>query len=183
MSASLRKIKNPKPSDLESKVAQAVFDLEVNNSEMKDDLQTVFFLAAKEVRINKTKKALLIFVPEKQVITWRRLHVKLVRELEKKFSGLHVIIVGQRKALSKSSGNTKRPRRRALSSVHEDLLNDVVYPVEVVGKRIRTKVDGSQHQRVQLDTKEKTNFESKCQTFSVVYRMLTGKRTKFHFDA
>lgn len=184
-SASLRKIKKAgaaKPTELEQKVAQAIFDLEVSSSDIKDELQLLHFVAAKEVKINKTKKALLIFVPEKQVNTWRRLHVKLVRELEKKFSGLHVLFIGHRKAVSKPTGNVKRPRRRALATVHEDLLNDVCYPVEIVGKRIRTKLDGSVHQRIQLDAKEKQNYDAKLQTFSVVYRMLTGKRTQFHFD-
>lgn len=183
---SLRKIKKPtgqKADELEQKVAQAIFDLEVNNSELKDDLQTVQFVAAKEVKINKTKKALVVFVPERQVNTWKRVHVRVVRELEKKFSGHHVLIVGKRVALKKPSVLSRRPRRRTLSAVHEELLSDVTFPVEVVGKRIRTKVDGSTHQRVQLDAKEKTNYEGKLHTFSVVYRMLTGKTTKFHFDA
>lgn len=34
----------------------------------------------------------------------------------------------------------------------------------------------------QLDAKEKSNYESKLHTFAVVYRTLTGKTTKFHFD-
>jgi small subunit ribosomal protein S7e len=184
-STSLRKIKKAgaeKPTELESKVAQAIFDLEVNSSDIKDELQVLHFVSAKEVKVNKTKKALLIFVPEKQVSGWRRLHVKLVRELEKKFSGLHVLFIGQRRASSKPTGNVRRPIRRALSTVQEDLLNDVCYPVEIVGKRIRTKLDGSVHQRVQLDAKEKQNFDAKLHTFAVVYRMLTGKRTQFHFD-
>jgi hypothetical protein len=34
----------------------------------------------------------------------------------------------------------------------------------------------------QLDTKDKVNYEAKVQTFSVVYKMLSGKRAKYHFD-
>lgn len=148
---SLRKIKKAqgqKVEELEQKVAQAIFDLEVNNTELKDDLQTVHFVAAKEVNISKTKKAIVIFVPERQVNTWKRVHVRVVRELEKKFSGNHVLIVGKRTALKRPSVLSKRPRKRTLTNVHDELMSDVTYPVEVVGRRVRTKVDGTTHQRM-----------------------------------
>src|SRR5579871_767902 len=32
---------------------------------------------------------------------------------------------------------------RTLTTVHENTLNDLVYPAEIVGKRIRVKMDGS----------------------------------------
>lgn len=116
MFTALKKIKKPnnaKPDDLETQVAQAIFKLEVDAKEVpvKSDLQAVHFVAAKEVRINKQKKAILIFVPPRQMSIWQRLHTRIVRELEKKFSGRHVLIIGQRKALKKPTNpKVKRPR-------------------------------------------------------------------------
>jgi len=83
---SLRKIKKAKgePDETEKLVAQAIFDLEVNNKELKTDLQPIYFVAAKEVNVNKNKKAIIIFVPEKLAPSFRKVQVKLVRELEKK---------------------------------------------------------------------------------------------------
>jgi len=72
---------------------------------------------------------------------------RLTRELEKKFSDRHVVFVAQRRMLSKptltSRVKQKRPRSRTLTNVHEKILEDLVYPTEIVGKRTRVAVDGS----------------------------------------
>ena len=71
------------------------------------------------------------------------LYLSLVREIEKKFSDKHVLIVADRKIVSKTARTTqKRPRSRTLTAVHECLLNELVYPSEIVAKRTRVNVDG-----------------------------------------
>ena len=73
---------------------------------------------------------------------------RLVRELEKKFSGKHVVFIAQRRILPKPTRKAnklkqKRPRSRTLMAVHNAILDDLVYPAEIVGKRIRIRLDGS----------------------------------------
>ena len=72
---------------------------------------------------------------------------RLVRELEKKFSDRHVLLVAQRRILRKPTRKSRvkqmRPRSRTLTAVHDALLEDMVFPTEIVGKRTRVKVDGS----------------------------------------
>lgn len=72
---------------------------------------------------------------------------RLTRELEKKFSDRHVVFVAQRRMLRKptraSRVQQKRPRTRTLTNVHERILEDLVFPTEIVGKRTRVSVDGS----------------------------------------
>ena len=55
----------------------------------------------------------------------------------------------------------KRPISRTLTAVHEDTLNDLVYPAEIVGKRIRIKLDGSRLVKVHLDKNQQTTVEHK----------------------
>jgi small subunit ribosomal protein S7e len=73
--------------------------------------------------------------------------VRLTRELEKKFSDCHVVFVAQRRMLPKPTRTSrvgqKRPRSRTLTNVHERILEDLVFPTEIVGKRTRIAVDGS----------------------------------------
>ena len=113
----------------------------------------------------------------------------LTRELEKKFSDRHVIILASRRILprpkrsnrSRTSQTQKRPRSRTLTAVHEAILADVVYPVEIVGKRTRTKEDGAKVMKVILDEKERGGVDYRLDTYSDVYRKLTGRTVGFEF--
>ena len=113
----------------------------------------------------------------------------LTRELEKKFSDRHVLIIASRRILprpkrsnrSRTSQTQKRPRSRTLTAVHDAILADLVYPVEIVGKRIRTKEDGNKILKVVLDEKERGGVDYRLDTYSEVYKRLTGKGVNFEF--
>jgi small subunit ribosomal protein S7e len=71
---------------------------------------------------------------------------RLTRELEKKFSDRHVVFIGQRRIMRKpgrySRQKQPRPMSRTLTNVHEKILEDLVFPTEIVGKRTRVCTDG-----------------------------------------
>jgi len=72
---------------------------------------------------------------------------RLTRELEKKFSDRTVVFVAQRRMMRKpgrtSRSKQPRPRSRTLKAVHDAILDDLVYPTEITGKRIRQSTDGN----------------------------------------
>ena len=43
----------------------------------------------------QNKKAIVVFVPPPQLRAYQKIQTRLVRELEKKFSGKHVVIIAQ----------------------------------------------------------------------------------------
>ena len=51
-------------------------------------------LLSQEIDV-QNKKAIVIFVPVPQLKAYQKIQPRLVRELEKKFSGKHVIFVAQ----------------------------------------------------------------------------------------
>lgn len=119
----------------------------------------------------------------------RLIFCSLTRELEKKFSDRHVLIIASRRILprpkrsnrSRTNQTQKRPRSRTLTAVHDAILHDLVYPVEIVGKRIRTREDGSKVLKVVLDEKERGGVDYRLDTYGEVYKRLTGKGVNFEF--
>lgn len=50
---------------------------------------------------------------------------------------------------------------RTLTCVYNAILEDLVFPAEIVGKRIHVKLDGKQIIKVHLDKTQQTNIEHK----------------------
>nr|AGR45374.1 small subunit ribosomal protein 7 [Sudhausia crassa] len=173
-------------TDLEKQIAGALADLEAT-SEIKAQLRELFIVGVKEVEIGN-KKSIIVFVPVPQLKQFQKIQPRLVRELEKKLGGKHVLFVARRRILPKPQRGSKRfaekqkrPRSRTLTAVHEAMLSDIVFPAEIVGKRTRVKLDGKKILKIHLDKTQQTNVEHKVDTFSSVYKHLTGKDVSFEF--
>lgn len=158
--------------------------------------------ANEQLEVGQGKRAIVIFVPVpllpafhkvQQRWVWMRNSMfaddRLTRELEKKFSDRHVLFLASRRILprpkrsarARTTQTQKRPHSRTLTAVHDAILGDVVYPVEIVGKRTRTREDGSKVLKVVLDEKERGGVDYRLDTYAEVYRKLTGKGVGFEF--
>merc|ERR1711988_1784254 len=183
--AHLRKIQKDNPDALEISVAQALGDLQMSLNEIRDDLAPLTIMSAREIDVTTNKKAIII-MPFIQLAQFRKIQPKLVRELEKKFSGRHVVFVANRRILKKPAKNNqvkrqKRPFSRTVTAVHTAILEDRTYPVEIVKKRTRVRSDTTKLLKVYLDPKEQQHVETKVDTFAAVYKRLTGKEIAFEF--
>ncbi|ONM15221.1 40S ribosomal protein S7-2 [Zea mays] len=77
----IQKEKGLEPSEFEDSVAQN------GNQELKSDLKDLYINNAIQMDVTGSRKAVVIHVPYRLRKAFRKIHVRLVRELEKKFSG------------------------------------------------------------------------------------------------
>ena len=172
------------PTELESQINQ--FLGELASTDLKTEVNHLKFHSAKEFTVGANRKCVVIFVPFPLLKLFHRVQSRLVRELEKKMSGKHVLFIAQRKVLPKESKKShvarqRRPRSTTLTAVHDAILDDLVYPTEITGKRLRFRQDGSRVSKIFLDQRDQQSTEYKLETFSTVYKQLTGKDVVFSF--
>jgi photosystem II CP47 chlorophyll apoprotein len=174
-------------SEIEEQVARAFMELEVTSKDLSGDLKDLYITSVKEVKVADNKTAIVVFVPFRQHKKFQKIQSRLIRELEKKFSGKHVCFIAQRTILSKQFKRTTkgalRPRTRTLTSVHDAILSDIVYPTQIVARRTRVRQDSSKLMKVYLDPKDVKEVEYKLNTFGAVYKKLTNKAVSFLFPA
>merc|ERR1740121_3107224 len=143
-------------------------------SDIKGDLRDVVISAAKEVEVKNNMRAVIVYFPYRVWVTVKKIQGRLIRELEKKFQKKKVVFVANRTILDlnfRRRGLKVRPRSRTLTAVHDSILEDVVGPTEIVGRRTRITADGTKLMKIFLDPKdkEKADVDTKLTTFAAVY--------------
>ena len=168
----------------EQSVANALNEIQDSSEEpLKKTLQNLKITGVKEVQADGLK-VVIISVPYKQVPAYRAILGQLIPELEKRLENSSIVIVGKRRAFPKTPVRGRRytairPTGRTLRAVNDGLLEDVVFPTAIVGKRVHYDLKGGQVTHVFLDHNDRTRVEERLNTFSVAYQRLTGLRTVF----
>lgn len=179
---------SPAHTELDLTVAKALFELQSSSNEIAADLCALQLYGAREIDLGNGRRALVLVVPVPQLKAWQKIHSRLIHELGKKLGGADrsIVMIAHRRIMGKPDRKNsrsikhQRPRSRTLTAVHENWLEDLVYPTEIVGKRTRVK-NGSRSMKVLLDAKDQATAESKVEVLAGVYRKLTGKDITFEF--
>jgi len=181
--------KDEDTSELEEEVAKILYDYEmqVKDDSLKKQLVNIHIAAVEDFTVTERNeeqsKCLLVRIPYRSLLAFRRIRHFLISHLERKMN-CTVLVVAVRKILSRSAkgGDAhKRPRSRTLTAVHEALLEDIALPANIVGRQIRVHTDGSKSTKVFLDPLDKDKVEDRLDAMSEAYRRVTNKRVKFLF--
>ena len=176
----LSKERQATPMELE--VSKVFTNLETSIVDFKS-LSGVKIVSVKEVQADKSH-VIIISIPYKQIEQVKKISHALIPELEKNLKGAHVTIVGAHRAFPKVPAHGRRyksirPYGRTLRSVNEALLEDVVYPTSIVGKRIHYDLKGKQVTKVLLDKADKARADDRLRSFAAAYNRLTGIKAVF----
>lgn len=179
LSAKIVSPSGDKPDEFKSCVSQA--------PDLKAQFQELNKTVAKEIEVGVDRRAMIIFVPVPQRKSFQEIQGRWYATWEKKFSGMHVVFSAQRRILPKPTGEShtknkqKHPRSHTLTAVHNAILEDLVFPSEIVSKRKCVELDGRRLIKVHVDQAQRNNVEHKIETFPGVCKKLTGKDVKSEF--
>jgi small subunit ribosomal protein S7e len=188
----LLKLKDPKKKAtiVEEKLntmMQAILQQKEIKEDLKD-LKNLTFSSAKEIDV-EGRKAFVLLVEPPLLAKFRALHKPLVEQLEKKLDAT-VLVMANRTMVDGSSWargkkfNGVRPRNRTLKQVQEAMLEDLVFPCEIIGKRTKIQAaDQSRRISIELSAREKSFVSEKTATIASVYKTLTSKVVDIAFPA
>eukprot|EP00331_Platyophrya_macrostoma_P014021 CAMPEP_0176432134 /NCGR_PEP_ID=MMETSP0127-20121128/15212_1 /TAXON_ID=938130 /ORGANISM="Platyophrya macrostoma, Strain WH" /LENGTH=201 /DNA_ID=CAMNT_0017814245 /DNA_START=64 /DNA_END=670 /DNA_ORIENTATION=- len=178
-----------KPSQLEDSVAKELHHLENSSSEWKNDLKDVYLSNVKEIEFTakgkKSKPVYLVYVPfpasklSKNSIKDSFLNSS--PDLRPKFW----LSLREPSNLSgkKTHKSQKRPYSRTLTAVHDAVLEDLLQPANIIGRRIRHRLDGSTVMKIILDQNDKDLIDDRLEAIAHVYKRISTKEITFEYRA
>ena len=170
---------------LVSEVNKIIKDYANSNSELRDLLNQLTIRKVREFAVtenNKTvEKALLVYLPFAFHQKQPQAVVRLMSEIRKKKS-VQVFMTAQRTMVHPRGGyKQKIPRSRTLTAVYESLLDDLISPADILGKRIRHRLGGAQIWKIQLNVDNKGFLQPRLAAITQIYRAITRRELSFEF--
>mmetsp|Transcript_12075 Transcript_12075/g.8787 ORF Transcript_12075/g.8787 Transcript_12075/m.8787 type:complete len:178 (-) Transcript_12075:59-592(-) len=156
-------------------------------SPIKDNLSQVLINSAELVEYQQQggnySKTLFIRIPFRSLNAFHKVSEEAVQHLEQKFQW-PVIVIATRTIISKRAKRhrtQKRPRSRTLQSVHQAVLEDIVYPATITGRQTRVTLDGKKHIKLFLDPLDKEKAENKLEAMASIYNKITTHKIQIEF--
>ena len=181
----MRKDKSIKPTAKEEELVKQLISFEMQSPEKKELLEKFGFLSVEEVKVNEATTALLVTIPYPLLKQFREITSVLLPNLEEHFKA-PMLFVAKRKIISRHL-KVKRvqqiPRSRTLTSVHKEILGDLIYPFTIVESREHVKVDGTSLHKICFNEKaaDLLKAKDKKQAIEAIYKKLTCKNLHIDF--
>jgi small subunit ribosomal protein S7e len=156
------------------------------DQKLKKDLENVKVEVANEIAVGNDKRCYLVQVNESSVKNLQNIHADIVKKLEDHFN-TPVVIVPYRKTINgklfRKYQGTKVPRAKTLTAVYDTLLEDLLYPATIVGKRTRYPSGKSRVYKVFVDPLDRESVEYKQNAIASAYKALTNRDLVIEFPS
>jgi small subunit ribosomal protein S7e len=171
-------------NEITKNLTNVITKIQDNNQNLKKDLEALKIESANEITIGNNKRCYLVQVNESSVKNLQNVHAEIVKKLEDHFN-TPVLIVPYKKRVN---GNLYRkyvskqvPRTKTLTAVYDSLLEDLLYPATIVGKRVRFPKGNNRLFKVLVDPLDKETVEYKIGAISSTYKALTNRDLAIEF--
>jgi len=171
-------------NELTKNLTNALHSISDKDHDLKKDIESIKIENAAEITTLDNKKCYLVQVSEDSLTSFHRVQSEVTKKLESKLSN-PVVIVPNRKRINgnlfRQFRGKKVPRSETLTHVYDTLLQDVVYPAAIVGKRIRFPKSKGRVFKIQVDALDKENIEYKLNAIVASYKALTNRELNIDF--
>ena len=172
-------------SEIVSQVNKTIRDFANSNASLRDMLNRLTVKEVREFAIKRegkaTARALLVYLPYPFHKNQSEAVMRLMQELTKKLNALVFMTAKRTMIHNRSAYKQKIPRSRTLTAVYESLLDDLIAPADILGKRRRYRLGGKVDWKVQLNEEVKGFLQPRLDAIEEIYFQITKRTLAFEF--
>ena len=129
----------------------------------------------------KSLKALVIYLPYPYLRDHKQAVNKIINEVQTK-TGSYTFVVAKRTVISKWSDYKQIiPKSRTLTDVCDSILEDLLVPGSIIGRRMRVRLNGSHLYKIHVSEESRPYLQDKVETITQIYHALTNRKIAIEF--
>ena len=129
----------------------------------------------------KSLKALVIYLPYPYIRDHKQAVNKVINEVQTK-TGSYAFVVAKRTVISKwSDYKQKIPKSRTLTDVCDAILEDLLVPGCIIGRRMRVRLNGTHLYKIHVNEESRPYLQDKVETITQIYHALTNRKIAIEF--
>ena len=131
----------------------------------------------------KSLKALVLYLPYPYLRDHKQAVNKIINEVQAK-TGNYTFVVAKRTVISKwSDYKQKIPKSRTLTDVCDAILEDLLTPGQIIGRRMRVRLNGTHLYKIFVNEESRPYLQDKVETITQIYHALTNRKIAIEFKA
>ncbi len=178
-------MKKQTQNKLLEEVSKQVKTLAKSNAENEKLFKHAKVCEVKEFRFtNKDKKsmnALVVYLPFPYLKEHKNSIKKIINHLTEKRKQ-HTFVLAKRTIIHKRSDYKQQiPNSRTLCAVYDSILEDLLTPGVIIGKRTRIRMNGTHLMKIHVDENSRKFLDNRVELITLLYKQLTNRTLAIEF--